>query len=141
MKANEAPKSKFVYPDKLYARCKDNKTLDMSYAPQDMEAVEYVRLDTIEVKEVKEEPVSNDLEDAAIEYCGGHKGSDARVRAAFVVGANWKKQRMMKDAVECNVGWCDGLLLDYTQQQQDKALDKIGAKIGDKVKLVIIKDE
>lgn len=38
-------KSKFVYPDKLYARCKDNKTLDMSYAPQNMEAVEYTRTD------------------------------------------------------------------------------------------------
>ena len=45
MKANEAPKSKFVYPDKLYARCKNNKTLDISYAPQDMEAVEYIRKD------------------------------------------------------------------------------------------------
>ena len=55
--------------------------------------------------------------------------------------ANWQKRQMMKDAVECNVGWCDGLLLDYTQQQQDKELDKIGAKIGDKVKLVIIKEE
>lgn len=45
MKASETPKSKFVYPDKLYARCKDNKTLDMSYAPQNMEAVEYTRTD------------------------------------------------------------------------------------------------
>jgi hypothetical protein len=45
MKANEAPKSKFVFPDKLYARCKDNKTIDMSYAPQNMEAVEYLRTD------------------------------------------------------------------------------------------------
>lgn len=41
----EASKSKFVYPDKLYARCKDNKTLDMSYVPQNMEAVEYTRTD------------------------------------------------------------------------------------------------
>ena len=45
MKANEAPKSKFVYPDKLYARCKDNNTLDVSYAHQNMEAVEYTRTD------------------------------------------------------------------------------------------------
>lgn len=44
MKANEA-KRKFVYPDKLYARCNDNKTLDISYAPQTMEAVEYTRTD------------------------------------------------------------------------------------------------
>ena len=45
MSANEAPKSKFVYPDKLYARTKDNKTLDVSYAPQTLEAVEYTRTD------------------------------------------------------------------------------------------------
>ena len=45
MKANEAPKSKFVYPDKLYARTNDNITLDISYAPQTLEAVEYVRTD------------------------------------------------------------------------------------------------
>jgi hypothetical protein len=46
MKANKA-KSKFVYPDKLYARCKDNKTLDISYAPQNMDAVEYTRTDSL----------------------------------------------------------------------------------------------
>lgn len=45
MKTIGAPKSKFVYPEKLYARCKDNKTLDISYAPQNMEAVEYTRTD------------------------------------------------------------------------------------------------
>ena len=44
MKANEA-KSIFVYPDKLYARTNDNITLDISYAPQTMEVVEYVRTD------------------------------------------------------------------------------------------------
>ena len=45
MKANEAPKSKFVYPDKLYARTENNKTLDISCAPQTLEAVEYTRTD------------------------------------------------------------------------------------------------
>ena len=44
MKANEA-KSKFVYPDKLYARTENNKTLDISYAPQTLEAVEYTCTD------------------------------------------------------------------------------------------------
>lgn len=53
MKANEALKSKFVYPDKLYARCKDNKILDMSYAPQNMEAVEYIRTDAFIEKAIK----------------------------------------------------------------------------------------
>ena len=45
MKTSEAEKSKFVYPDKLYARTNDNITLDISYAPQTLEAVEYVRTD------------------------------------------------------------------------------------------------
>ena len=45
MKADEAPKSKFVYPDKLYARTNNNITLDISYAPQTLEAVEYIRTD------------------------------------------------------------------------------------------------
>lgn len=49
----EAHKSKFVYPDKLYARCKDNKTLDISYAPQNMEAVEYTRTDAFIEKALK----------------------------------------------------------------------------------------
>jgi hypothetical protein len=53
MKANEAPKSKFVYPDKLYARTKDNITLDISYAPQTLEAVEYTRTATFIEKAVK----------------------------------------------------------------------------------------
>jgi len=47
MITNKASKSKFIYPDKLYARCKDNKTLDISYAPQNMEAVEYTRTDYV----------------------------------------------------------------------------------------------
>ena len=45
MEANEAPESKFVYPDKLYARTNDNITLDMSYAPHTLKAVEYTRTD------------------------------------------------------------------------------------------------
>lgn len=51
MKANKA-KSKFVYPDKLYARTNDNITLDISYAPQTLEAVEYTRTDTFMEKAV-----------------------------------------------------------------------------------------
>lgn len=43
--------SKFIFPRFLYARTKDNKTIDMSYAPQDMTAIEYVRSDSIEDEE------------------------------------------------------------------------------------------
>lgn len=56
-------------------------------------------LSSIDTLEVKEEPVSVDLANAAIEYCGGNKGSDARVRAAFVVGAKWQEEQSIR-AVE-----------------------------------------
>lgn len=45
MDAKETSKSIFVYPDKLYARTNDNITLDISYAPQTLDAVEYSRTD------------------------------------------------------------------------------------------------
>ena len=44
----EVHNGKFVFPKYLYARTKDNKTIDMSYAPQDMTAVEYIRNDFVE---------------------------------------------------------------------------------------------
>ena len=44
----EAQNGKFVFPKYLYARTKDNKTIDMSYASQDMTAVEYIRNDFVE---------------------------------------------------------------------------------------------
>lgn len=47
----EQPKvqnGKFIFPKYLYARTKDNKTIDMSYAPQDMTAVEYIRNDFVQ---------------------------------------------------------------------------------------------
>ena len=44
----EVQNGKFVFPKYLYARTKDNKTIDMSYAPQDMAAIEYIRNDFVE---------------------------------------------------------------------------------------------
>ena len=45
---SEVQNGKFVFPKYLYARTKNNKTIDMSYAPQDMTAVEYIRNDFVE---------------------------------------------------------------------------------------------
>ena len=38
--------------------------------------------------------------DAAIEYCSGNKGADARVRAGFVMGAHWQEERLIDKACE-----------------------------------------
>lgn len=50
-------------------------------------------------------------------------------------------EELKKDAIHCNVFWHDGPLLDYTQEQQDDVLERIGADVGDKVMLIILKDE
>ena len=44
----EDSKGKFVFPKFLYARTTDNKTIDVSYVPQSMDAIEYVRNDYVE---------------------------------------------------------------------------------------------
>lgn len=102
-------------------------------------------LNTLEVKEVQEEPVSEDLANAAIEYCGGHKGSDARVRAAFVVGANWKERQMMKDTIDGYVTGNDERDIDvWIESERFRWIENKNVtelNIGDKVKLVIIKEE
>lgn len=58
----------------------------------------------------------------------------------ILTGMNMEREQMMKDAIHCKVFWHDGPLLDYTQEQQDDVLEKIGAEVGDKVKLIIVKD-
>lgn len=40
-----------------------------------------------------EDYVNDELEEAAVEYCGGNKGSDARVRAGFLAGAKWQEEK------------------------------------------------
>lgn len=45
---SESSKGNFVFPNFLYARTEDNKTIDVSYAPQSLDAVEYIRNDSLQ---------------------------------------------------------------------------------------------
>lgn len=48
---NETPEilnGKFVFPKFLYAQTTDNKTIDVSYAPQSLDAIEYIRSDSLQ---------------------------------------------------------------------------------------------
>lgn len=45
---SESSKGKFVFPNFLYARTEDNKTIDVSYAPQSLDSVEYIRNDSLQ---------------------------------------------------------------------------------------------
>ena len=55
---------KFVFPKFLYARTTNNKTIDISYAPQSLDAVEYIRSDFLQQEQPEmdlENYISNKL--------------------------------------------------------------------------------
>lgn len=80
-----------------------------------------------------------------IRYYGPGNGSvpeyNKTMEEVFKDGWNACKEQMMKEAISCKVFWHDGPLLDYTQEQQDNALERIGAHVGDKVRLIIVKED
>ena len=49
------------------------------------------------------------------------------------------KETGTENHINCKVGWYDGMFLDYTQEQLSALLDKIGANVGDEVKIHITK--
>jgi hypothetical protein len=50
------------------------------------------------------------------------------------------KEVDLKNSMVCKVDWYDGFLLDYTQEQQDELLKKIGADVGDKIRIILMKE-
>ena len=84
---------------------------------------------------LQEEPVSEKLKEAAKEYSGK---SSHPLNNAFMSGAKWQKRQMMKDAVDGEI-FCA-----VAYPHQPKAVSKPisgGYKFGDKVKLLIIKED
>jgi len=89
-----------------------------------------------------EKPVPNDLEEAAMNYIAPIENEDGLkvinfsgqdIADAFIAGAKWQKEQMMKDAVEVPL-YLDGdfLTVDYNFKE-------LGYKDGDEVKLIIIR--
>lgn len=89
------------------------------------------------IESLQEEPVSEDLEEAAKSHSkesfNGMLIEDNM--EAFKAGANWQKQQMMKDAMEGKV------VVDSENDWQCIRIFKRVNKIGDKVKLIIIKED
>ena len=94
----------------------------------------------------KKEHVSDDLEKAS--YCFACKchplktewstsSPNPEVIEAFKAGSDWKKQQIMKDAVDAEVTYGKSLAVPSL----DYALDKKGLDYGDKAKLIIIKED
>lgn len=76
---------------------------------------------------------SNDLEEAACEYDNSHIDDN---NFAFKAGAKWQKEKMMEDAVDGEIYFS----LDY-QQYRIYTEPLAYFHHGDKVKLIIIKEE
>lgn len=93
-----------------------------------------------------EEPVSEDLEEAAIQFATDTETGKVDVvkQSSFFWGAIYHKQQMMKNAK-------DGVITFDYYGDNDKiygciahdsfSLEELGLKDGDKVKLIIIKED
>lgn len=82
-----------------------------------------------------DEKPSEDLEEAAEEYADGEMMSGLAERA-FVDGAKWQKEQMMKEAVEGEIGYWNQTGLSI---RLDQSLEKLGYGEDTEVKIIIVK--
>ena len=53
--------------------------------------------------------------------------------------ANWQKERMLKDAMPCKLGWYDCFVPEFTEEQMADVADKLKLNVGDDIKVLIVK--
>ena len=110
------------------------------------------------IDSMQEEPASEDLEEAAQnytkeEYCVNWKEFEHTRDSGFTAmyhfksGANWQKQQMMKEAIEADVFEVsdnDCSIYGYSHLElsvDEEHLYDRNLKDGDKVKIIIVKEE
>ena len=118
-----------------------------SVSEQNLSNVERIR------KNWKEEPISEDLEEACEQLSEDARKHKAETSSPFfsqtdykqgvMDGAKWQKKQMMKDAIERVVKVDAGgyPYIDGTIELYDYSEDKPLAKAGDKVKIIIVKED
>jgi hypothetical protein len=99
----------------------------------------------------RKEPVSEDLKEASRNYADNEEyGDDVyfAIKAAFEAGAKWQKEQMMAKSIEAVVSQvpCSNEIILYNPSSVDKyylpqEMNKLGLNKGDKVKLIIIKED
>ncbi len=92
------------------------------------------------IDSLPKESASEDLEEAAKEYRLSASLDNERyltfgsnIMNAFVAGANWQKEQMMKDAIDAKLSFGQPVLLSHPVSPQI-------AKDGDKIKLIVVKE-
>lgn len=74
----ESSKGKFAFPKYLYARTTNNKTIDVAYGPQSLDAVEYVRNDYLQQEQPKLDDVKREWYNKG--YLKGRKDANIPAR-------------------------------------------------------------
>ena len=98
------------------------------------------------------EPVSEGLEEEIDNYVkrNGYDGLDSREEVEYIANhfAKWQKEQMMTKSIEAVVSQvpCSNEIILYNPSSVDKyylpqEMNKLGLNKGDKVKLVIIKED
>lgn len=89
-------------------------------------------------EEINHEPdLPDDLDEAADKYEQEYF-TDATLGEAYITGAEWQKEQMMKEAVEGEIQMrYSGCLCAKTI----RAINEDKFKLGDKVRIIIVKEE
>ena len=109
-------------------------------------------MDILSFLDTLEEPVSDDLEEAAEKYadlnCHNHVENEtdwSGLLYAFKAGAEWQKAKMMEGAVEGTVielgETYKDLSLSVNAKELNQVLQPLGVGDGNKVKIIIVKEE
>jgi hypothetical protein len=90
------------------------------------------------IDSMQEETVSDDLKKFAEEWDESLYRSDA-----VIAGAKWHKQQMMKDAIEAEIiNWASMFTsIKVIEPERAETMIKEKFDIGDKVKLIIVKED
>lgn len=89
----------------------------------------------------QEESVSEELKDEIDAWCRKVITGLPIVKEAARHFADWQKQQMMKDAIECPIILSDKFYFMEDEEKCSEIIEALGCKHGDKVKLIIIKED
>ncbi len=106
------------------------------------------------IKDLQEEPVSENLHEAAKAYSAFERSDDTEVGYdlnrydGFIAGVEWKEQQMTAkavDAVVSQVPCANEIILRNPESVHwsylPQEMNKLGLNKGDKVKLIIVKED
>ena len=53
----------------------------------------------------------------------------------------WTRERLMENAISCRICWHDGFYPDFSEEQLNDVIKEQGIHVGDKVKVLIFKED